>query len=210
MKSEKLKTNEKLKAKGVLRQAVFVFGCSLFVFNFSFLTAYGQRDYFTLEEIELIRDAQQLDNRITLLTKIIDRRFAALKNDAGGEPISAKEAEKWGVLPDASRRELLWDIRRILEKAIDDIDNLAERPDSMVIDPDAEKDKRKPKKYSDIFPKAVRILAKAAERYQPALRVELDKTENPAEKGSILASLEMCDQIIAALTKLPADAKKKD
>lgn len=167
--------------------------------------ASAQRDYFTLEEIELIRDAQQLDNRVTLLTKIIDRRFAALKNDAGGEPISAKEAEKWGVLPDASRRELLWDIRRILEKAIDDIDNLAERPDSMVIDPDKDK---KPKKYSDIFPKAVRILAKAAERYQPALRLELDKTENPAEKGSILASLEMCDQIIASVTKLPADVKK--
>lgn len=167
--------------------------------------AAAQRDYFTLEEIEMIREAQQLDNRITLLTKIIDRRFAALKNDAGGEPISAKEAEKWGVLPDASRRELLWDIRRILEKAIDDIDNLAERPDSMVIDPDKDK---KPKKYSDIFPKAVRILAKAAERYQPALRMELDKSENPAEKGSILASLEMCDQIIASVTKLPADVKK--
>lgn len=168
-------------------------------------SASAQRDYFTLEEIEMIRDAQQLDNRITLLTKIIDRRFAALKNDAGGEPISAKEAEKWGVLPDASRRELLWDIRRILEKAIDDIDNLAERPDSMVIDPDKDK---KPKKYSDIFPKAVRILAKAAERYQPALRMELDKTENPAEKGSILASLEMCEQIIASVAKLPADVKK--
>ena len=75
----------------------------------------------------------------------------------------------------------------------------------MVIDPDKDK---KPKKYSDIFPKAVRILAKAAERYQPALRMELDKSENPAEKGSILASLEMCDQIIASVTKLPADVKK--
>ncbi len=190
---------------GLAWRAVVSLGFLFFTFHFSLLTAYGQRDYFTLEEIEMIREAQQLDNRITLLTKIIDRRFAALKNDSGGEPIPAKEAEKWGVLPDASRRELLWDIRRILEKAIDDIDNLAERPDSMVIDPDKDK---KPKKYSDIFPKAVRILAKAAERYQPALRMELDKSENPVEKGSILASLEMCDQIIASVAKLPADVKK--
>jgi hypothetical protein len=168
--------------------------------------ASAQRDYFTLEEVELIRDAQQLDNRIKLLTKIIDRRFAALGAN-GGEPISAKEAEKWGALPTGSRRELHWDIRRILEKAIADIDNLAERPNSMIIEPDPDK---KPKKYGDIFPKAVRILAAAAERYQPALRMELDKATDPAEKGSILASLEMCSEIIAAQAKLPPEVKKKN
>jgi hypothetical protein len=167
----------------------------------------AQRDYFTAEEIEMIRDAQQLDNRIKLLTKIIDRRFTALGTNSGGEAISAKEAEKWGALPTGSRRELHWDIRRILEKAIADIDNLAERPDSMVIDPDKDK---KPVKYGDIFPKAVRLLAAAAERYQPALRMELDKVTDPSEKGSILASLDMCAEIIAAQSKLPADVKKKN
>lgn len=165
--------------------------------------ALAQRDYFTAEEIEMIRDTQQLDNRTMLLTKIIDRRFAALKNDAGGEPVSPKEAEKWGTLPNASRRDLLWDIRRILEKAIADIDNLAERPNSMVVDPD----NKKPKKFGDVFPNAVRILAKAAARYQPALKTELDKATEPAENGSILASLEMCAEIIAAQTKLPVQAK---
>lgn len=166
--------------------------------------ALGQRDYFTPEEIEMIRDAQQIDKRTTLLTKIIDRRFTALNSDVGGEPISPKEAEKWGTLPNASRRDLLWDIRRIIEKAIADIDNLADRPDSMVADPD----NKKPKKFSDVFPKAVRILAKAAERYQPALRMELDKSAEPAEKGSILAALEMCGDIIASQAKLPAEVKK--
>jgi hypothetical protein len=167
--------------------------------------ASAQRDYFTAEEIELIRDTQQLDNRVKLLTKIIDRRFAALGTQSGGEPISAKESEKWGAMPTGSRRELHWDIRRILEKAIDDIDNLAERPDSMVADPDD----KKPKKYSDVFPKAVRILAAAAERYQPLLRAELDKAADASEKGSILASLDLCTDIIAARSKLPAEAAKK-
>lgn len=165
--------------------------------------ARAQRDYFTPEEIEMIRDTQQLDNRTMLLTKIIDRRFAALKNDVGGEPISPKEVEKWGTLPSASRRDLLWDIRRVLEKAIADIDNLAERPKSMVIDPD----NKKPKKFDDVFPDAVRILAKAAARYQSALKAELDKATEPAENGSILASLEMCAEIIAAQAKLPSLSK---
>ncbi|MBK9215494.1 MAG: hypothetical protein IPM59_07820 [Chloracidobacterium sp.] len=173
---------------------------------FACITARGalaQRDYFTAEEIEMIRDTQQLDNRTMLLTKIIDRRFTALNNNVGGEPISPKEVEKWGTLPSSSRRDLLWDIRRILEKAIADIDNLAERPKSMVIDPD----NKKPKKFDDVFPNAVRILAKAAGRYQIALKTELDKATEPAESGSILASLEMCAEIIAAQAKLPSLSK---
>lgn len=185
---------------------------SLFTFvAFAFLCAMpaaaaAQRDYFTAEEIEMIRDAQQLDNRMKLLTQIIDRRFAALGAQSGGDPISAKHSDKWGALPTGSRRELHWDIRRILEKAIDDIDNLAARPSSMVVDPDD----KKPKKYGDIFPKAVRILAAAAERYQPLLRAELDKAGDASEKGSILASLDMCTDIIAARSKLPAEVKKKN
>ncbi len=34
-----------------------------------------RRDYLTDEEIELVRDAQEIDKRIGVLTKAIDRRF---------------------------------------------------------------------------------------------------------------------------------------
>jgi hypothetical protein len=99
---------------------------------------------------------------------------------------------------------MLSDIKYILRKAIEDIDNLAERPDSMVINPD----EKKPKGYSDLFPKAVRLLAAAAERYRPVFKTELDRSATEAEKGVLLDSIEMCDEIIASVAKLPAAAKK--
>lgn len=170
----------------------------------------AQRDYFTNEEIELIRNAQKIDDRVDLLTKIIDRRFDALAVNVNGAKISQKEADKWGVLPESTRFQLLLDIKRILQKAIDDIDSLAERPESAVL-PDPE-DKKAKQGFADLFPKAVRSLASAAKRYQPALKAELDKPNDNAEKGSVLDSLEFCDQIIAAVTKLPAQStpeKKK-
>lgn len=169
-------------------------------------TASAQRDYFTAEEVELVREAQKIDDRINLLTKIIDRRFDALKVDVHGAKISSKEQDKWGVLPESSRFQLLLDIKRILQKAVDDIDSLAERPDSAILpDPD---DKKAKQSFADLFPKAVKALGAAAQRYQPALKAELDKTNAASETGSILDSLEFCDQIIAAVSKLPAEMEK--
>jgi len=190
--------------RSVVGYSFFCF--SLFIFHFSLVTAVSaQRDNFTPEEIELVRDAQEIDRRIDILTQIIDRRFSALKIDTGGAKISPKDSKKWGELPQSTRFELLLDIRRILQKAIDDIDSLAERPDSIVIgEPERGK---KPKTYDDLFPKAVRSLAAAAERYRPALKTELDRESANAEKGSILDALESCDQIIAAVAKLPAEVK---
>lgn len=169
-------------------------------------TAMAQRDYFTPEEIELIRDTQKIDERMTLLTKIIDRRFSALKIDVGGAKISPKDSDKWGILPDATRGQLLLDIKRILQKAIDDIDSIAERPDSAILpDPD---DKQAKQSFADLFPRAVRNLAAAARRYRPALKAELDKPNDNTEKGSVLDSLDSCDEIIAAVAKLPAEVEK--
>ena len=169
------------------------------------LATLGQsRDFLTDDEIEMIRDAQQIDQRIDVLTHAIDRRFVVLKINAG--EVSKKESEKWGALPAGTRLQLLNDVKRILQKAIEDIDNLAERPTSMVAD-EPEKGK-KPKSYAELFPKAVRILASATERYKPALKAELDKTTDNLEKGVILASLDMCEEITAAAAKLPAEVKK--
>lgn len=212
MKSEKLKVKNQLSERLLCSLSAFaclilVSGFSLLVFSFSLSTAVSaQRDYFTAEEIELIRDAQEIDKRIDVLTRVIDRRFAALKIDVGGAKISSKNDEKWGVLPESTRFQLLLDIKRILQKAIDDIDSLSERPDSAIL---PEPDEKKPNGFAQLFPKAVRSLAAAAERYRPALKAELDKPNDNAEKGSVLDSLEFCDQIIAAVPKLPAEVPKK-
>lgn len=170
--------------------------------------ASAQRDYFTAEEIELIREAQEIDHRIDILVHAIDRRFAALKLEVA-PPKRPKKDETWGELPTGTRLELLYDVKRILQKAIDDIDSLSERPDSAVVyvDPKDPKEK-KSKGFAELFPKAVRNLAAAAKRYGPVLKAELDKKNEMGETGSILDSLEMCDEIIAAVAKLPAETKK--
>ena len=162
----------------------------------------AQRDYFTPEEVELIRDAQEIDRRIDVLTHAIDRRFAALKIDVGGSPIPEKEKGLWGEMPKGTRFELLVDVKRILQKAIDDIDNLSERPDAAII-PD--KEDKKAEGYAIIFPRAVRNLGAAAKRYQSALKTELDAAKDGVDKGPILDSLDMCAQIITAVGKLPAE-----
>lgn len=171
----------------------------------SVLTALAQRDYFTDQEVEMVRDAQQIDQRINLLVKVIDRRFEAAGIDVGGAKFAPKDAEKWGELK-GTRGDMLLDIKRVLQKAIDDIDNVAAHPDTLIFDP-ADPDK-KPKNFSSLFPKAVRLLAKAAERYKGPLQAALDVTKDQKERGSILDSLEMCDEIIASVAKLPAETKK--
>ncbi|MFN0278515.1 MAG: hypothetical protein ACKVRN_07930 [Pyrinomonadaceae bacterium] len=155
------------------------------------------RDYLTDVEIELIRDAQQIDKRIEMLTKIIDRRFLLLNINVNGAKPSGKE---WGEPPKGTRVELFSDIKNILQKAVDDIDNLAARPDSMVIEPD--ENKKKKKGFSDLFPKAVRILAASAQRYEPALKQSLDTAKDDREKDLISASIDLCNDIIVAVGKL--------
>ena len=164
----------------------------------------AQRDYFTAEEIEVIRDAQEIDRRIAALVHAMDRRFSVLKIDVAAPPF--KENTEWGELPKGSRTELLSDIRRIMHKAVDDIDNLAERPDSGFL-PD--KDSKESSRYSELFPKAVRTLAAAAARYTPVFKTELDKTTSNAERGYLIDSIDLSQQVIDSVTKLPPDAPKK-
>jgi hypothetical protein len=157
-------------------------------------------------EIELVRDAQDIDARIDVLTKMLDRRFAVLKVDVGGAKIPSKETDKWGPAPDGTRMQILDDIRKLLDKAIDDIDDTAMHPSKYVIDPD-KPDKVK-KTDEARFPNSVKNLAASAKRYQPALKTLLSKATDEKEKGLILAALDSCDEIVTATTKLPAEAKQ--
>lgn len=209
MKSEKLKVNKNVLSTPSLLVVVF----SLFAFSFSVSTpAHGQsRDFLTAEEVEIIRDAQQIDDRMDVLVQAMDRRFAALNASSSVAVAQDKKKDdrEWGKSPSGTRVELLYDIKQILQKAIDDIDNLAGRPDSMVVDPDDKPDKKRPKTFEALFPKAVRSLAAAATRYQPLLKAELDKSTGNAENGLILATLDLCSDVIASVAKLPAALKKE-
>jgi hypothetical protein len=162
------------------------------------------RDYLTDQEIEIVRDAQQIDDRIDVLVHAIDRRLVVL--GAQGALSKKEKADVWGDPPAGTRLQLLNDVKRILQKAVDDIDNLAERPDSLVADETASG--RKPKGFSELFPKAVRKLAAAAERLEPIFKSQLDSTNDNMEKGVLMDSIDRCEEIAAALTKLPSIMQK--
>ena len=165
------------------------------------------RDYFTPEEIEMIRDAQQIDQRISVLVHAADRRFAALKISVSPSAAPGKVKANWGEINAGSRTDLFSDIKNIIQKAIDDIDNLAERPDSAPIPFDP---KEKPQASGDLLATSVRSLAAAAKRYKPALQTEMDASKDPRETGLIADSIELCDEIIESVSKLPAEAPKKN
>ena len=178
----------------------------------SYVTANAQRrDYLTDDEIEIVRDAQQIDTRVGVLAHAVDRRLAVLGLMTGETPDpnkkEKKDSGKWGAEPKGTRLELLDDVRRIIQKAVDDIDNLSERPDSIVVEEPGRGEK--PKKYEDVFPKAVHVLASAAKRYEPILKREMDVSKDDKEKGVIMQSLDLCNQIIDAETRLHSTQAKK-
>ncbi|MFN6963168.1 MAG: hypothetical protein ACK4S4_05305 [Pyrinomonadaceae bacterium] len=169
--------------------------------------AAGQRrDYMTEEEIELVRDAQDIDERIEVLTAMIERRFTALKTDTAN-PKPIKESEKWGPAPSGTRLELLDDIRRLIQKAIDDIDNSFEHPTDYSLDKD--RTEKQKKRDAQRFPAAVRSLAASSRRYLPVFKTLLERSKDEREKGVIIDAIESCEQVIDAAAKLPAEPKDK-
>lgn len=152
-----------------------------------------RRDHLTEQEVELVRDAQQIDLRMKVFVKAIDRRFLALKPDQAQAKQIEKDSDIWGALPAGTRLELLMDIQKLLDEAISKIDDVAARD-----------------MKSEFFPKAVRILADGANKFSPQLKIHLQQTTDEKERGAILNAIEFCDQIIAASGKVPKEEPKTD
>ncbi len=168
--------------KNIIFAAIF---CIALVFPLA--AAAQRRDYLTEDEIELVRDAQEIDLRVAVLTKAIDRRLAVIKNQ------TPKEKEGWGALPKGTRTELLLDIEKLLQKAIDDIDEVATR-----------------NKDSKLFPKAVFKLADSCTEYLPQFKTYLDAAKDDKERGAILGSMENCREVIEASSKVQREPAKEE
>lgn len=161
----------------------------------SFTTFAQKRDNLTEKEDTQVRESQELDLRMKIYVKIIDRRFLAISdsNAASSKQIQ-KEIDDWGELRTGASKDLYWDVQKTLDEAIGKIDDAAAR------------DMNNP-----LFAKSVHILADAAQKWIPQLKSALDKTTDEKEKGSILGAIEYCNNIIEASTKIdkPKDEKKK-
>ena len=153
-----------------------------------------RRDHLTEQEGELVREAQEIDRRTEVYVKAVERRFAVLSGaSSANEKESKKDAEKWGELPKGTRTEILIDIERILQEAVDNIDGVAER--------DAK---------SALLPKAVRVLAAASNKFLPQLKTFLDSAQNDKEKGAIIGAIDYCNQVIEASAKVPKEEPKEE
>lgn len=174
---------------------LFVFAPAVFLFLalFASFSANAQRrDQLSEKESELVREAQEINLRAGVYVKAIDRRFLVLNNDSSKAKQVEKDLEKWGELPKGTRALLLLDIEKILQEAIGNIDNLAER--------DAK---------NALLPKAIRTLADASARFLPQLKSQLDKTNTEVERGAILGAIDFCNQIVEAAANIPKEDPKK-
>lgn len=149
----------------------------LFVFAFllialsgsSFSAARQKREHLTAAEIEIVRDAQELDVRTRVFVRAAERRFVALGVSTETKP-AKKEKDKsdWGEPPTGTRAELLADIAKILEEAMNNLDNVWSR---------------EPK--NPLVPKALKLLSDAAARFQPQINSLDGKVANDKEREAV-------------------------
>ena len=165
--------------------------------SFAAIAAAQPRDHLTDQETDLIRFHQQLDKRIEVFIKAIDRRFAIIN---GLEQAKTKKIDKeepdWGDLPKGSRAQLLGDIASILDEAIEKIDDVSSR------------DEKNP-----LIHRALRKLTAATNGYVTQVKTIAGQTKDADELSAIDRVLQQAEQIIEAGNQLPppsADKKKKN
>ena len=151
------------------------------------------RDHLTDQETELIRFHQELDKRIEVFIKAIDRRFAIV--NGGAQPKMkkvVKDEPDWGDVPKGTRAELIGDIAGILDEAITNIDDVARR------------DEKNP-----LIPRATRKLSAAATNYATQLTALSKQTKDDDELSAIERALDNANQIIEVGSKIPEPAPDK-
>lgn len=157
------------------------------------VVAFQTREHLTSQEIEIVKDTQELDKRIEVFIKAADRRLSVITGVAA--PItkqSKKDNEGWGATPTGNRSELIGDIAGIFDEAITNIDDVSAR------------DERNP-----LLGKALRKLAAAASRIVAQLKDLGSQAKSDAEVSSFLQLTENAESIIQAANKLPPVVEKK-
>lgn len=147
-----------------------------------------RRDHLTEQEADLVREAQELDRRTEIFIKAIERRFLILNN----RQADLKDAEKWGE-PKGSKAQMLYDVSKILQSAIDNVEDVAAR------DPN-----------SKLFPKAMNNLVDASRKFLPQLEAYKVQLKDKMEEAAILTSIDYCRQIIEAAVKVPKETPKEE
>jgi hypothetical protein len=138
------------------------------------------RDHLTPEEVELVRENQELDKRTQVFVKAAERRMLAATNPEEFARQSAKEKEKWGEVK-GTRVELFYDVSKILEEAATNIDDAATHsPDS------------------PLLRKSLYILSDAVGRMLPQLAKLREASQEQDEADQLDHALEAAQEIADA------------
>ncbi|MBV9960188.1 MAG: hypothetical protein JO360_17310 [Acidobacteria bacterium] len=156
--------------------------------TFQTLEARPARDHLTPQEADLVREAQELDKRTEVFIKAAERRLLALSDPNAAQ----KEKEKWGELK-GTRADFLYDLSRILDEAITNIDDVSSRDES-----------------NPLIPKSIRKLAEASTRILTQLEPLRGKLESDKELHSLDQAIENAQDIVEAAGKLPPPPSKTE
>lgn len=156
-------------------------------------TALAQRDYLTPQEVDLVKEAQILDKRIDVFIRAAERRLIVINGSAAANAKQLKkESERWGELPTGSRAELVSDIARIIDAAIDNIDDVSMH------------DERNP-----LIGKSLRKLSSSVNSIMTQLKPLSAQAKGEAEIASFEQLNEGVQSITEATAKLPPEVEKK-
>ncbi len=167
-----------------------------FIFLFPQPSVIAQnRDHLTAEEVEIVRDVQEIDKRMLVFTKAIERRFLVLDGTDKLTQEQTKQIEKdkefWGELPAGTNAQLLSDIDKIIDEAINKIEDVSER-----------------EVESEIFPVAFYILSDRAKTYIPRLEKFAEASKDRRELSVIDSAVKNCNEIIEASAKIKRPDEK--
>ena len=127
-----------------------------------------------------MRFHQELDKRIDVFIKAMDRRFAIInKTPQPSTKKLSKEEPEWGDLPQGTRAQLLFDIAAILDEAITNIDDVSRR------------DEKNP-----LISRSLRKLTSATNGYVASLNALRSQTKDADELAAIDRALDHAAQII--------------
>lgn len=138
-----------------------------------------KRDHLTEQEVDLVRDVQQIDQRIEVFIKAADRRILVLTTPNATQ--KKKEEETWGPLPTGTKLELLTDYKKILEEAEEKLDDFFSR---------------EPK--SDLLKKALQKFKQAANKQIIQLRALAAQLTDKKEQRALAEAIEEAETVTKA------------
>ena len=163
-----------------LRRAASLLSALCICLSLAATAAAQRREHLTPEEIELVRDNQELDARTNVFIKAAERRLLAITNPAESAKNAPKEKEKWGEVQ-GTRVQLFYDISKILEEAVVNVDDVAEH------NPE-----------SPLLRKSLYMLSEATGRMLPQLTKLREDAASEAEADQLDRALETAREITDA------------